>query len=87
MMRPDDIHELLRRQPFRPFRLVLSNNIVHEIRHRDFASLTRSLLKIGFPSGEEEDPQQQKVIGVALVHIVQYELLPPTISKQPPASG
>jgi len=85
-MRPDDIHQLLRRLPFRPFRLVLSNNLVHEIHHRDFASLTRSLLKIGFPSGEEEDPEQEKVVGIALVHIVQYEFLPATLAKATPAS-
>ena len=54
-MRPDDLHEILQQLPFRPFRLVLSNNIVHEIRHRDFASVSRSLLKIGFPSSDEED--------------------------------
>jgi hypothetical protein len=76
MMRPDDIRKLLRRHPFRPFRLVLSNKLVHEIHHRDFAFLTRSVLEIGFPSKEEEHPDRESVIGIALVHIVQYEFLP-----------
>jgi hypothetical protein len=80
-MHPDDIHKLLRRLPFRLFRVVLSNNTVHEIRHRDFAALTRFLLKIGFPSGEEEGPELEQEIGVALVHIVQYEFLPPVAAK------
>ncbi len=77
MIRPDDLQDLLQRLPFRPFRLVLSNNLVHEIHHRDFAYVARSMLKIGFPSSEEEGPEQEKEIGVALMHIVQYELLPP----------
>jgi hypothetical protein len=77
---------LLRRLPFRPFRLVLSNNLVHEIRHRDFAFLTRTILKIGFPSADKDDPDQEKVIGVALVHIVQYEFLPPD-AVQPMLGG
>ncbi len=75
-MRPDDIREVVRRQPFRPFRLVLTNNTVHEIHHRDFAFLTRSVLKIGLPSSEDADPSSEHLIGVALIHIVQYELLP-----------
>jgi hypothetical protein len=75
-MRPDDIRELLRRQPFRPFRLILSNNQAHEIRHRDFALVTRSMVHIGFPSSEEETAEAEHRIGVALIHIVQYELLP-----------
>jgi len=76
-MRPDDIRELLRRHPFRPFRLILTNNAVHEVHHRDFALVSRSLVQIGFPSGEEESPSEERLIGIALVHIVQYELLPP----------
>jgi hypothetical protein len=75
-MRPDDIREVMRRQPFRPFRLILSNNVVHEIRHRDFVFVTRSVLKIGSAVMDGEEPDQEKLIGVALVHIVQYELLP-----------
>jgi hypothetical protein len=74
-MRLEDIRGLLRRQPFRPFRLVLSNNMAHEIRHRDFVTLTRSVLEIGTVSNAE-DGAATRVIGVALIHIVQYELLP-----------
>jgi hypothetical protein len=84
-MRLEDLQELLRRVPFRPFRVILSNNLVHEIRHRDFASVTRSLLKIGFPSAEDVDPEQEEVIGVALIHIVQYEFLPRAQAQQAPS--
>src|SRR5438552_3064540 len=70
-MRPEDIRELLRRQPFRPIRLILTNNIVHEIRHRDLVTVKRSVLQIGFPSSEEADPSAEHEIGIALIHIVQ----------------
>ena len=85
-MRPDDIRELLRRLPFRPFRLILSNNLVHEVRHRDFAHVTRSVVEIGFASKEDADPYEEKVIGVALIHIVQYEYLPNAPTSPAPAN-
>lgn len=45
-MRPDDLRELLRQQPFRPFRLYLLESTVYEVRHRDFALVTRSTVTI-----------------------------------------
>jgi hypothetical protein len=81
-MRPDDIRDLLRREPFRPFRLVLTNNQAHEIRHPELAAVTRSLVRIGFPSGPGAVPLAERIVGIGLIHIVQYELLPAT-----PAAG
>lgn len=78
-MHPDDLNELLNSQPFRPFRVILTNNATHEIRHPEFALMSRRLLQIGIPD-TSETTEGQNFIGIALVHIVQYEFLPPAAS-------
>jgi hypothetical protein len=84
-MFPDDIRELLRRQPFRAFRLVLTNNLIYEIRHPEMAQVSRSLLRIGFPSAEGETAK--RLVGVGLLHIVQYELLTPSAGHDGATNG
>jgi hypothetical protein len=83
-MFPDDIRKLLRRQPFRAFRLVLTNNFVYEIRHPEMAQVSRSLLQIGFPSAEGETAERH--VGVGLLHIVQYEFLTPSAGTVSPGA-
>ena len=75
-MHPDDLYELLESQPFRPFRVILTNNAIHEIRHPEFAQLSRRLMKIGVPDSSENS-QDQNYVGVTIVHIVKFEFLPP----------
>ena len=74
-MRPEDIRELLRRRPFWPFRLLVTNNLSFEIRHPEFVAVSRSVLHIGIPGAHGSSADY--VMGIALLHIVQYELLPP----------
>jgi hypothetical protein len=64
-------------QPFRPFRVILTNGRAHDIRHPEFAGLTHRLLKIGSPDTGEDPSAEENYIGVAVVHIVQYEFIPP----------
>jgi hypothetical protein len=76
-MRPQDLLQLLRTTPFVPFRLYLSTGIVHDIRHPELAIVGRSTLTIEFPGSKFPFPVAARKVGVALLHIVQYELLPP----------
>jgi hypothetical protein len=78
----DDLRELLQSRPFRPFRLVLSNNATYEIRHPEFAVLTRRLLQITLTESSETDSGEE-FVGVALVHIVQYQILPSPAAAAP----
>ncbi len=83
-MHPNDLEELLQRRPFRPFRLVLTNNAIHEIRHPEFAAVSRRLVRISVPDASADASAEEDFIGVAIVHIVQYEFLPPSAAT--PAS-
>jgi hypothetical protein len=72
-MPPRDIVEALRRRPFVPFRLHLSDGTVYEIRHPELVMVGLGSLVVGFPSGDEPDPLYERYTTVALSHIVGLE--------------
>jgi hypothetical protein len=76
-MHHEDLRSLLEAQPFRPFRVTLSNDRTRDIRHPEFAGLTHRLLTISAPAADENAPADEKQVGAAVVHNVQYEFLPP----------
>jgi len=51
-MTTDSLRDLLRASPFLPFRVRLSNGDVHEVRHRDFALVTKSNLVVTYPDSD-----------------------------------
>lgn len=56
-MRYQDLFKALHKEPFRPFRIQLTNGQSHVIRHPDFAWLTRtSGVLVGHASGQDEVP-------------------------------
>ena len=73
-MRPEEIHKMLRKQPFIPFRLFLSDATTYDVRHPDLVLLTRSTLILGtaekMNSGIADD-----YVYISLLHIVRIELL------------
>jgi len=53
-MNAEAIQALLRRQPFEPFELRMSNGEVHQIRHPENAALGRTRLAIMYPDTETD---------------------------------
>ncbi len=83
-MRRDELIRLLRAQPFRPFRLKLSNGAVHEIRHPDMAIVTPSAIYIGVAAAGAHTVAAEDIVIVALVHVNEVEYLsPPTPTTAP----
>jgi len=72
-MRPDDLLELVRRQPFAPFRIHITAGGTYDVRHPDQIIVLRSraVLPAGGANGIPEH-----VDHVELVHIVRIEELP-----------
>ena len=70
-MRPNEVQEVLRRQPFQPFRVRLSTGQGYEIRHPEFAALTKTSLFVGDPAGDEGFPN--RMIQCDLLHVVAVE--------------
>jgi hypothetical protein len=70
-MRREDIRELLKAWPFRPFRLRTTNNLVYEIRHPELVILAGSVVHIAIAPAQSVAGERE--VGLALLHIVQYE--------------
>lgn len=78
-MTQDEIREAARRQPFEPFRLVLTTGDRYDIRHPDLIMVGRRSAVIGIvnePNGFAYD----RTIKVDLMHVVAIEEL-----SSPPA--
>lgn len=74
-MRPEDILELLRAQPFEPFRLYVSDGVSYDIRHPDMAIVQRSKVVVGVPGPAGPDGPMERAVNVALVHITRTEAI------------
>jgi hypothetical protein len=61
-MNMETILERLRRQPFEPFALHMSNGEVHEVRHQECVALGKTRIAVSFP-------EQDRFVHLALIHV------------------
>lgn len=85
-MRPDDINALLRRKPFQPFRVHLSNGQIYDVRHPEQAIVTRNTMVVGLPGPDLPETTYDHFALVTLLHINNVESLP-TSSTPPNGAG
>jgi hypothetical protein len=73
-MRPEDLREHVAAQPFRPFRIYMSDGMVFDIRHPELCIIGRSSVHIVIP-----DPKHawmaERLAHCALIHITRIEPL------------
>jgi len=74
-MRPEDIIALLRKSPFQPFRIWVSDGAHFDVSHPDLAMVFRTIVVIGVPGRRGPDGPLEKSVNVALVHITRTEAL------------
>ncbi|MGC8643151.1 MAG: hypothetical protein ACP5XB_25100 [Isosphaeraceae bacterium] len=70
----DELHDAARRQPFEPFRLILTTGATYDIRHLDLIMVGRRSAIVGVtndPGGAAYD----RTIKVDLLHVVGIEEL------------
>ena len=79
-MSRDDILRMLQQRPFQPFRIRLSDDIVHEIRHPEMVMATPMSLIIGTPTPNVPFPAVGDYVIVSLLHVVQLEPLSMPVS-------
>lgn len=70
-MRLDEIRAALRRVPFEPFRIHLTSGQAYDVRHPEFAAVTRHSVYVGLPMTDEEVPD--RMVQCDLVHVVALE--------------
>ncbi len=77
-MPPETLWEQLRRQPFEPFRIHLTDGTSYEIRHPELVMVGRRTAAVGISERERQPPLYDRLTTVALVHIVRLEPLAAT---------
>jgi hypothetical protein len=70
-MRLNELRDTLKKQPFEPFRLRMSNGDEYIVRHPEFALLTKSTVFVGLPSKREGVPD--RVVQLDILHVVSIE--------------
>ena len=70
--------ELLRQQPFKPFRLVMSSGETYEVRHPEMAWLTRTDILVGIDAIEDGIPAEFRIC--SLLHVATIEPLDTDLS-------
>ena len=71
-MRWQELREVLGKQPFDAFRVRLSTGQAYEVRHPEFAAVTRTSLFIGSPT-ENGDDAPDRMVQCDLLHVVALE--------------
>ncbi len=74
-MTHEELHEAARRQPFEPFRVILTTGATYDIRHPDLIMVGRRSAIIGV-TNEPNGAVYDRTIKVDLLHVVGIEELP-----------
>lgn len=61
-MNMETIREWLRREPFEPFEIRLSNGEVHQVRHPENVALAKTRIAVAYPEAD-------RMVHCSLVHI------------------
>lgn len=72
-MSPADLQYWIRRDPFIPFRMLLSSGDYFDVRMPDFIWIGKSRCTIGL----FDDVEKDRNVDISLVHIVTIEAVPP----------
>lgn len=68
-----NFRDLLKQQPFKPFRLVMSSGQTYEVRHPEMAFLSRTAIYVGIDSPDDGVPTDFKIC--SLLHVTAIEPL------------
>jgi hypothetical protein len=70
-MHPDEVFAAVRRRPFVPFRLHVSDGSAYELRHPDSILVTRRAIILALPGDADQVPE--RAVTIALVHVTRLE--------------
>ncbi len=72
-MHPEEFREFLRRQPFQPFRITLTDGRTYDIFHPELAMVGHSTIAIGLLGDDNEEPIYDRLVTISLLHVMQIE--------------
>ncbi len=74
-MQSQDIRDFLKKRPFQPLRLTLTDGTAYEVRHPDLLMVGHATVVVGTPRADEPDAVFDRAIHVDLLHIMHVEPL------------
>jgi hypothetical protein len=80
-MAPTDLLQALRRRPFQPFRLHVSDGTSYDICHPGLLMVTEASAVVGFPAASKQPQAIEGYEIVDLAHIIRLE----SLEEQTPA--
>ena len=74
-MRPEDIRERLRKRPFQPIRLFLSDGAHYDVWHPDIMVVGRTEVIMGMPTGngKPDEDLPERFASIDPIHVVRIE--------------
>ena len=75
MITSDILRQRIREQPFRPFRLTLTDGRAFDVPNHDFALVKKNTIEVGV-GVSDPDSYAQKYIECAILHITSIENAP-----------
>jgi hypothetical protein len=73
-MSPQELHDTLKRQPFEPFRLVMTDGTGFEIRHPDLLWVGQRSAMVGL-TGKPGQTFYERSVKIDLLHVIRLEPL------------
>jgi len=86
-MAPKDLEEAVRRRPFAPFRITLTEGSTYEVRHPELCMVGRRAVVVGVLSPGRPDQRFDYSVTIDLVHIVKLEPVDLTAQSSPSQSS
>lgn len=75
-VQPLEVAKFLRREPFRPFRLTMTDGRTYTIEHPELMMIGRTTAEIGVRSPDFAAIVYDHTVTISLLHVMQIEALP-----------
>jgi hypothetical protein len=72
-----DLLQMLRRQPFQPFRVYVTDGSSYDVRHPYLCMAGARSVLIGLPADSSTEPVYDRYVNIDLVHITHLEPVQP----------
>jgi hypothetical protein len=73
-MAPEDLRDVVRHQPFEPFRLVMTDGAGYDVRHPDLLWVGRRIAMVGL-TGDPGQTFFERAVQLDLLHVIRVEPL------------
>ena len=88
-MRAPEVREFVRRQPFQPFRITLTDGRTYDVLHPELAMVGHRVVAVGLTRANGPEFIFDRLVTISFLHIMQIEpiLAEETPASDPPESG